>query len=123
MSLIEIIFSVTLFCLIFMAMINILPLATFAIKRTEHRIRASALAQSVLEEKRAGPFSALDSQPVAAQQTDRDGTVYAIVYEAPAMDPGVDAQKLRRIVVTVTWKERDIIRSLTREMYLYNLPK
>jgi Tfp pilus assembly protein PilV len=123
MSLIEVIFAATFLCLIFMAMINILPLATFAIKRTEHRINASAIAQSRLEEKRAGPFSQIDPQPVTTQVTGPDNTVYTVLYEAPAMDSTVDATKLRRIVVTVSWKEREITLSVTREMYLCNVPK
>ncbi|MGV8119556.1 MAG: hypothetical protein AB2L14_07335 [Candidatus Xenobiia bacterium LiM19] len=123
MSLIEVIFAATFLCLIFMAMINILPLATFAIKRTEHRINASAIAQSVLEERRAGPFSSIDSQPATTQQIGDDKTVYTILYEAPPMDSTVDSTKLRRIVVTVTWKERGIDLSVMREMYLCNFTK
>jgi len=123
MSLIEVIFAATFLCLIFMAMINILPLATFAIKRTEHRLNASAIAQSVLEERRAAPFSTIDSQPARTQQTGDDKTVYTITYEAPAMDSTVDSTRLRRIVVTVTWKERGTDLSVMREMYLCNFPK
>jgi len=123
MSLIEVIFAATFLCLIFMAMINILPLATFAIKRTEHRINASAIAQSKLEEIRAKPFSQIDSQPATAKVKGPDETEYTVKYEAPAMETGIDATKLRRIVVTVSWKEREITLSVTREIYLCNVPK
>ncbi|MHC9537942.1 MAG: hypothetical protein AB9903_00330 [Vulcanimicrobiota bacterium] len=123
MSLIEVIFAATFLCLIFMAMINILPLATFAIKRTEHRLNASSIAQSVLEERRAGSFSSIDSQPATTLVKGNDDIVYTVRYEAPAMEAKVDSTKLRRIVVTVTWKERDINLSVMREIYLCNFPK
>ncbi|MHB2019229.1 MAG: type IV pilus modification PilV family protein [Candidatus Xenobia bacterium] len=58
-SLIEVIFAASLLSLVMLMMFNLYPSSLLTIRQAEHRLEATALAQSILEQYRAGPFSTL----------------------------------------------------------------
>lgn len=58
-SLIETIFAASILSLVMMVLFNLYPSSLLAVRRAEHRLEATTLAQSILETKRAEPFSVL----------------------------------------------------------------
>jgi len=58
-SIIETIFAASILSIVIMVLFNLYPSSLLAVKRAEHRLEATTLVQSILEEKRAGPFTAL----------------------------------------------------------------
>ncbi|MDQ7826461.1 MAG: hypothetical protein RDV48_26905 [Candidatus Eremiobacteraeota bacterium] len=120
-SLVETIFTVSIIGFIIIVMLNILPGALTGVRKTGHRIRAGAIARSILEEKRAGPFSGIDMAP-PAQVTDPDGSVYDVGYEV-LTQAGTNTAKLKGIKITVSWKERKLTQTLQRITWISNIPK
>lgn len=74
-SLIETIFAASILSIVLMVLFNLYPSSLLAVRRAEHRLEATTLAQSILESKRAMPFSQLTGLTV-----DTD-------YEVPGSDP------------------------------------
>jgi len=74
-SLIETIFAASILSIVIMVLFNLYPSSLLAVRRAEHRLEATTLAQSILESKRAMPFSQLTSLTV-----DTD-------YAVPGSDP------------------------------------
>jgi Tfp pilus assembly protein PilV len=122
LSLVEVIFAATLIGLIIMVMMSILPSAMLGVRKVEHRTKAGSLAQSLLEEKRAGPFSSLDIPPAQTRITDSDGTVYDISY-VTLTRPSSDPARLKGMRIVVSWSEREITQSVMRELWLCNIPR
>lgn len=58
-SLIETIFAASILSIVLMVLFNLYPSSLLAVRRAEHRLEATTLAQSILEAKRALPFSQL----------------------------------------------------------------
>ncbi len=119
-SLMELIFTATLLSVIILAFFNLLPSSIMAIRHAEHRIEATAFADSILEEKRSSPFSKIEETPAIPPFSGNDSTSYTYVYE-PLYSPGADANHLKGMKVTVTWREKENQFSLTRELYVSSI--
>jgi len=104
-TLVEMIITTVLLGMIVLFLFNIYPNAVLAIRRGEHRLKASYAAQAVLERKIASSFYDIDAPLTGKTVTGDDGTVYTISYEALSL-PDTNPQNLRRIKVTVTWEEQ-----------------
>lgn len=129
LSLLELIFTATLLALVFMVMLNLLPGSMMSVRQGEHRVRANALAQAILDELCSGPYSQIQNDgnytvasanPIGAMlgRQDReldDGTVLDPVVEVSAV-PGISRRSIAHVRLTITWKERSGFHKIVREM-------
>ena len=125
-SLIETVISVTLLALATLVALSALPTSTILSNRARFRIQALQLAQSQLERERALPWKTIAVWPY--QETlppyTLEGT--GIVFESKleiSQAPPQSADHLRRILVTVEWKERDKTYSVQHESMLSHVPR
>ncbi|MEW6278458.1 MAG: hypothetical protein AB1758_07555 [Candidatus Eremiobacterota bacterium] len=130
MSLAELILTATLLALIFIFLLNILPTTMMSIRQAEHRIRASAVAQAILDECASGPFRDLQANatyipgspgPLGAMLGRQDlrmddGVVLQPTLEVSAGAAGVPRDRLARVRVIVTWQERGRQLRVIREL-------
>lgn len=94
----EILVAAAIFMLAFAALLNVLPASLVAERRSQVRVQADAIAQSVLEDALATPFQKLHDHPLP------DVTVNSLVYHVESQVTSVD-RFLKQINVTVTWDE------------------
>lgn len=115
-TLIETLLSGVILSVIIVLLFNLFPTSMLSLRRGEHTLKATALARTLLESKRAGPFSALDTAPALDPQTGDDGTVYT-----PSYTSTDEGSRLRRIRVTVDWLENGAHRNLAKELWVCDL--
>ncbi|MBN9415075.1 MAG: hypothetical protein J0I12_06520 [Candidatus Eremiobacteraeota bacterium] len=110
--------AVTLLALATIVAVGSLPTCTILSNKGRYQENASLLAQSQLEKQRARPWADLPAPP-HYQQLDPvtlDGIGQTMetaleIYAVGAMDP----QKIRRVVVTVSWRENGTPKKLSHE--------
>lgn len=104
-TLVEMIITTALIGMIILFLFNIYPNAVLAIKRGEHRLKASYVAQAVLEKKMASSFYDIDAPLTEKSLTGDDGMIYTVSCETFHL-PDTNPQNLRRLKVTVIWEEQ-----------------
>ena len=114
-SLAETIFSLFIVSLIVILVSSLYPGSMLSVKRSEHRLVASNLAQSTLEEYLQRPFDELDEgdhllPPHSEAGVDFERTLTVL------RDSEVDFDLLRGYRVTVNWEFR-VQQKLTREQW------
>lgn len=67
-SLVEVIFAASLLSLVMLMMFNLYPSSLLTIRQAEHRLQATAKAQAILEQDRAGSFTVLQSATASPTQ-------------------------------------------------------
>ncbi len=122
LSLAEIVITITLLGFIFMILFNLYPSSIATMRHAEHLIEASSYAQSILEFQREGPFSLFDTEPIVKDMVGADGTNYSLTFTAITI-PSPQCDSLKGARVTVSWKERKRDCSVTKELYVCNIPK
>lgn len=115
LSLIEVIFAFTLLGLILMVLFNLFPASVMSVKHAELRIKAIAIAQSILDNKRAAAFSsfALGAESVDDSSFD-SGNEFETTLECYNVDL-TDSNNLKRMRATVVWSEKNVIYSVSKE--------
>ncbi|MHC9541658.1 MAG: hypothetical protein AB9903_19305 [Vulcanimicrobiota bacterium] len=121
-SLAEIVITITLLGFIFMILFNLYPSSIATMRHAQHLIEASNMAQSILETQREGAFSSFDTAPSLPERHGSDGTAYTFTF-SPVAVPSPQSDTLKGVRVTVTWLERKKTCSVTKEMYVCNIPK
>jgi Tfp pilus assembly protein PilV len=122
-SLAEVVITITLLGFIFMILFNLYPSTIATMRHAEHIIEATSFAQSILEKKRAEAFSAFDTAPSPLETLNgSDGTTYTPTF-SPIAVPSPQSDNLKGARVTVTWLERKKTCSVTKELYVCNMPK
>lgn len=105
-SLVELIITTTLMGFILLILFNLYPQSVMAIKHAENRLKAATLAQSLIEQKRAGPFTDIATQPTNEEIYALTGDLpWKVDYECVAI-PDTDPTKIVKVTVTVSWTER-----------------
>lgn len=97
-----------------------LPVATTLANQGRNRVSASQIAQAVIEEQRAKTWSALPVPPFnqvlpPVQEFTRRLRVSAV--------GSYDIAHLRRVTVTVQWRERTGVQEVLHETTLMRLPR
>lgn len=123
LSLAEIVITVTLLGFIMMTLFNIFPSSMGAIRHAEHQMIASNLAQSILEEKMAGPFNELSIAPALDPVTGPDNTLYTLHDYTPFTITDTDPQYLMGIRISVSWQERNRSYTMAREIYVSSIQR
>ena len=109
LSLIETVVAATLLAMAVVVALSLLPASSMLTNRGRFRVNALELAQSVLEQQRARPWTTLPAPPARVElgnvTLEGTGTVFSPVLEVSTVT-GYDPEMLRRVTVTVTWVER-----------------
>lgn len=118
--------AVTLLALATIVAVGSLPTCTILSNKGRFQESASVLAQCQLEKQRARLWTDLPVPPFyeKLEPATLDGIGQAMemaqeFYAVGTMDP----QKIRRVVVTVSWRENSRIKKLCHETDLVHLPK
>lgn len=133
LSLVEVIFTVSVLALVFMVLLNVLPTSILSVRKSEHRLTAGSVAQAVLDECRSAPFEYWEADnsydtaspaPVGpllqrCRRTLADGVVFEPKMQVgPVTGSGAPRATLAQIRVTVVWTARNESLSLVRELRL-----
>jgi Tfp pilus assembly protein PilV len=118
LSMIEVMFAFALLGFILIILFSLFPTTIMAVRHAEHRLKAITIAQSLLEEKRAGSFSSLAATAALADVIDPDdGIAFHRDYETFSV-PGGSPQNVVGIRIKVSWKEKDRDYSVKKEQYV-----
>ena len=121
-SLAETALSLTLIGLLLLFVLNLFPSALVAQKTAEHRLTASSLARSLLEEQMDQAFGQL---PVGLERTlppvSSGGVEYQPRFTVTA-SPQADPKYLRVLRLEVRWEFRGQTRLVVREVWKHQLP-
>jgi len=115
-------FAFTILGLLVMVIFNLFPSSVLAVRQAERRLKATEIAQSLLEQKRAQSFDELGTGAALPPVEGEDGTVYRPVFTPFAVD-GCDEHYLRGVRITVAWKVHEMSYSLSQECYVCNIPR
>lgn len=125
-TLIETVVAATLLSLGILVALSLLPATHALTNRGRFRIYALSLAQSLIEEQRQRPWGSISSlpytyspEPTVMQGT---GTVFTPSVEVLAV-PGQSSDQLRKVRVTVNWKERTGSQQVQHESTLARVPR
>jgi Tfp pilus assembly protein PilV len=118
LSLMEVIFSLTLLGLVTVLVMNLFPSSMVTVKKAEYRMQANTLAETVLAEQAARPYDELvvGAPPdIAAQIV--EGVDYLVTTEVRAV-PDRLPEYVKSVHVTVSWTVRNIDQRLERELWV-----
>lgn len=116
----ETVFALSLTLLVLMLVFNLFPTSAVAGQRARQQLRASSMAQALLEEARARPFASLRTERMAA--VEEDGVRFLPTQEVLPV-PGEDPQELVSVRVTVRWDYQGLPRQLSQETFVARLPR
>lgn len=124
-TLVETIFSTLFVSVAVLAIVNLFPGAYLSIAKSETRLQADNVANSVMDEVRITPFSELPIGPysVAAPPFEPwtvENTTYlprVTIYEVP----GTDFTVLKGVRVEVSYRVHATIQTVTHETYIHGL--
>lgn len=118
--------AITLLALATIVAVGSLPTCTILSNKGRFQEYASVLAQSWLEKERALKWSELPAppfykklDPVVVEGTGEEMQLAMEIYAVGSMD----IQKIRRVVVTVSWRENSWLRKLSHETDLVHLQR
>lgn len=116
--------AITLLALATIVAVGFLPTCTILNNRGRYQENASLLAQSVLEKQRALKWSELPAPPFVQKldpvAVDGSGITMQPYLEIYAI-PGMNDKEIRRVVVTVIWKDKQFDKKLSHETNLLHL--
>lgn len=107
----ETVLAITLFALAGLALVNLIPSSWLAVHAGQQRLDAANLAQSLLEERRAGNFDGPDFR------TTLPATIYGGTQFTPTVEVATAAgqTRLKIVNVTVTWQTGRGTQSVVRQ--------
>lgn len=125
-SLIETVVAATLLSIATLIALGALPSLVMTSQRARSRVQALQIAQSLIDQERSHPWRLVPylpfKAPQKAQKMEGTSTEFEPVVELQSVS-GYDPQHLRRLVVTVQWKERQQIYRVQQETMVSNVPR
>ena len=100
-QLVEILVAGTIFIIIAVAFLNLLPAATWATKKSDNRLAALTLARSAAEEARQRAFADLVD---SVQEKRVNGTIFQVKTTFQDV-PDASPEYLKEIIVELRWNE------------------
>lgn len=122
-SLVEVAFSLGLICICVLLLVGMLPSLIAGSQRTAQELQAGDLAVSLLEQQRSLPFEqlTLGSRSLTTVYTP-DGTFTpSLTIDAVPGEPNAD--RVRRLTVTVRWSERGRPHQSRQEVYIAKIQR
>jgi Tfp pilus assembly protein PilV len=108
----ETIVALFIFSLVLMTLFNIFPNSIVATHRSQEAGTADSLADSILEQYRARPFSQLTPEEVTLDPVERAGVTYTPMVRVTIPSPD---SSVRTVRVTVQAQEGNATRQTVRE--------
>lgn len=125
-TLIEIVVAATLLAVATIVALGSLPTLSIVGRRARFRVQALQICQTLVDRQRAQSWAALPALPhqevLPAQLMPDTGTSFEPVLRWDKVD-GYDPEQLRRLTVTISWKERDRRQSVQQETMLSHVPR
>ncbi|MBT9584574.1 prepilin-type N-terminal cleavage/methylation domain-containing protein [bacterium] len=122
-TLLEVVFSLALCCILILLLLGMVPSLIAGSQRTAQELQAGDLAQSLLEKQRTRPFAQLTPGVTTLPQLyTLDGT-YTPVLEIDAVPGEPNADRVRRLAVTVNWSERGRAHHIRSEVYVAKIQR
>ena len=105
-SLVEMLVTLAVLVLVLLALFTLIPASLLLVKRAELRMRASALAQTILEQQSARPYTQIALGPAQLN---------AVVSDKVEFSPRLEVNPVgtrppecaKELVVTLTWSYHD----------------
>ena len=128
LTLVETIFSTLFISMTVLAIVNLFPGAYLSVRKSETNLQSEFVADSILEELRATPFSELVGSGLYTrtgapfETSVIDGISYSpsvYLYDVPDTDPNI----LRGVRVEVVYRLGTTSRTVTYETYLHSLTR
>ena len=114
-QLLEALFAFFVIGIVVLALFNLFPSATVAIRKGNDLQQASNLAATLLSQQRAIPVANLASSDPAPQTV--DGIVFTPHIKIGTVQ-GHDPNQLKKIQVTINWEMKGRPQTLTRELWV-----
>ena len=113
--------AIALLTLILFALLTVVPGSFFTMPKAEHQLAANSIADEILDDLSAGPFTGLQpgSRTLPAR-TLEDGTLLSLTLEIQA-GQGHLANLLRQVSLTVSWDDRQKHQRLVRHRRISHL--
>ena len=115
LSMVELVLCITLLAMVFLVVMNLVPVVVLGGVEARHRLVAVTRAGEVLDNCSSGPYSRLQIGSYDADNPGRlagylndlieDGITYRSSVQIVAI-AGIDPKNARRVKVRVTWQER-----------------
>lgn len=125
-TLAESVLAIFLLALTVVLVFNLYTRSMATLRVSAQKLQADAIAQSILEDQMARKFVELEvNGPTVLPLLDGKGTRFEPTVEIFNMTepPGVDTTLIKRIKVTVRWKDRTREYTLIREMARVNVKR
>lgn len=104
-QLLEVVLATSIFFLVSLFVLDLIPIAQWATARTESRLFAENQAFSQIERLRSGPFSALTLGEHSLASESYAGREFSGSYDVKEI-PGTDPSLVLEVRVTVRWQEK-----------------
>lgn len=121
-QLIEIVVSGSIFFLLAIFVLNLMPTSQLATKKAESRLAAEGLAHSTLERLRGGSFDNLINGPIPNREEELNNVTFRIsvsVNDIPDSNPDL----IREVVVETVWDEPGGAKTVTASSYVSRIKK
>jgi hypothetical protein len=120
LSLLETVFASGLLAGVVFFLLNLYPASALAVRRTQDHMQADQIAQTIISQQQAMPFS-----KVVTPASQMDEVVYGNTHYKPVLEvftvPGTDPNVLKRVRVTITWEWVRGTQTSVQEIYLAKL--
>ena len=116
LTLIETSLGLTMILLVMLVVINLLPSSWIAMGVGEQKVYAANLAQSIIDEKRAGAWDQLQTGPIP--DVILNGTTYRGTLDVDSSKP-----YLKKVTLRLEWDSGRGKQSLIRKASICNLPR
>jgi hypothetical protein len=97
------------------------PSSMGTVRAAEQRFHASTLADSLLEQQVALPFSQLLLGHTQLPDQAQDGITYHLMLDIVKPNNSENTDYLRALRITVTWSVRGLSRQIIREIWVHRL--
>lgn len=124
-NLLEVIIASFILCTVLIFVAGLWAVYHSALGKSKDMLVGTSLARSVLEEKMAAGYSALDGTlgvPVTSQYLARSqvrGRQVNVTYEVSFLASATSMPGIRRLTVSLTWEETTGPKTLTYETFLF----
>lgn len=112
----EVIFSLFLLTILVVLVMNLLPASMLGVRQSQQKLQAEEIAQSTLDAQMVRPFPELTLGTQALQSVKLDNRVYELNMTV-ANHETEPSDRLRKIIITVSWNHRGHRKELKREMW------
>ena len=121
-QLVELIVAMAILAVIFLFVLNLLPLSQLAVHTTNEQLSAETLAHSVLEELRGGGIGTLAVGETRLEPTQIGNTEFERRYVVSDV-PNADSELVKMVMVTIQWQRDSETKVFELDSYISGLQR